>query len=84
MRGIDNMQKIAVGILFLISVTFSVLMIHFTFFASQGARYTWDDGVQDRQVNLERYNELKQTADNDRKINLERYNELKAQIERLK
>ena len=76
-------HRLATGILVLIFVIFSILTVHFTFFASQGARYTWDDGVQDRQINLERYNELKQTADNDRKINLERYDELKAQIERL-
>ncbi len=45
--------------LIIFNIALCVIVVHLIFFAAKGARYTYQDGVLDRQINLDRYNELK-------------------------
>lgn len=49
-----NTRQVAISVLVLINAVLIFLVVHLTFFAAQGARYTADDGRQDRADSLSR------------------------------
>lgn len=49
-----NTRQVAISVLVLINAVLIFLVVHLTFFAAQGARYTAEDGRQDRATSLSR------------------------------
>ena len=47
-------RQLAIIVLVAINAGLIYLIVHLTFFAAQGARYTAEDGRQDRAMNLSR------------------------------
>jgi hypothetical protein len=71
-----NKEKLARFGLAIIIISLCIAVVHLMFFAGAGRRYTAHDGDIDRQLNENRYTELKQEIANDRKINNQKYTEL--------
>lgn len=71
-----NKEKLARFGLTIIIIGLCIAVVHLMFFAGAGRRYTAHDGDIDRQINENRYTELKQEIANDRKINNQKYDEL--------
>jgi len=67
-----NKEKLARFGLTIIIIGLCIAVVHLMFFAGAGRRYTAHDGDIDRQINEDRYTELKQEINNNNK----RYDEL--------
>jgi len=67
-----NKEKLARFGLTIIIIGLCIAVVHLMFFAGAGRRYTATDGDIDRQINEDRYTELKQEINNNNK----RYDEL--------
>jgi uncharacterized protein YlxW (UPF0749 family) len=67
-----NKEKLARFGLTIIIIGLCIAVVHLMFFAGAGRRYTANDGDIDRQINEDRYTELKQEINNNNK----RYDEL--------
>jgi hypothetical protein len=76
-----NTEKLSIFGLSIIVIGLCIAVVHLMFFAGAGRRYTAHDGDIDRQINENRYTELKQEIANDRKINNQKYDELMSKFE---
>lgn len=56
-------QQVAIVTLTLLFILSSAFMIHFWFFASQGARYTWEDGQIEEKARKDADHELQHDID---------------------
>ena len=72
-----NKEKLARFGLTIIIIGLCIAVVHLMFFAGAGRRYTAHDGDIDRQINEDRYTELKQEINNNNK----RYDELMSKFE---
>lgn len=72
-----NKEKLARFGLAIIIISLCIAVVHLMFFAGAGRRYTAHDGDIDRQINEDRYTELKQEINNNNK----RYDELMSKFE---
>lgn len=72
-----NKEKLARFGLTIIIIGLCIAVVHLMFFAGAGRRYTAHDGDIDRQINENRYTELKQEINNNNK----RYDELMSKFE---
>ena len=72
-----NKEKLARFGLAIIIISLCIAVVHLMFFAGAGRRYTAHDGDIDRQINENRYTELKQEINNNNK----RYDELMSKFE---
>ena len=72
-----NKEKLARFGLAIIIIGLCIAVVHLMFFAGAGRRYTAHDGDIDRQINENRYTELKQEINNNNK----RYDELMSKFE---
>lgn len=72
-----NKEKLARFGLAIIIISLCIAVVHLMFFAGAGRRYTANDGDIDRQINENRYTELKQEINNNNK----RYDELMSKFE---
>jgi hypothetical protein len=72
-----NKEKLARFGLTIIIISLCIAVVHLMFFAGAGRRYTAHDGDIDRQINEDRYTELKQEINN----NNQKYDELMSKFE---
>jgi len=72
-----NKEKLARFGLTIIIIGLCIAVVHLMFFAGAGRRYTANDGDIDRQINEDRYTELKQEINN----NNQKYDELMSKFE---
>ena len=72
-----NKEKLARFGLAIIIIGLCIAVVHLMFFAGAGRRYTATDGDIDRQINENRYTELKQEINN----NNQKYDELMSKFE---